>query len=244
MSTEVSTNVLCLVLAHKHPIIDQWVNVWRQRKSHPNVSVYFLYADPDLESEFKTVGDEIWVKGEESIIPGILHKTLQGMSWAVSDDCPVSWNWLLRSNISSLWNWDIYVKQLSGVKSHGSILGSLQHWTGTPTDDLYNYFVSGCGLTCSRNLIEFAVSNKDYILSGSIPARSHYDDVIISQFFFTKLVDQYHIFNYKLEYCSSDEYIVDKNAFHFRVYSEKGDDRLADLERYSKLSQIIDGLSN
>lgn len=234
------SNVLCLVIAHRHPIMDEWVKVWKARKKHPNVEMYFVYADPSLSSEIdiNEATKEIRVKGEESIYPGILNKTLKAMEWALSDECPVTWDWLLRSNISSFWDFGKFARYLKVVPNDRSLVGCLQHWLGTPQDDPYNYFISGCGFTCSKDLIEDIVKNKDYITSGAIPARSPYDDVILSQYLLR--YGEIRLYNYEIEMCKGDEDLDKMSGFHIRVYSESGDERTVDLERYKRLIERFD----
>jgi hypothetical protein len=239
--------ILCLVLAHRHPVIDSWVNLWRSRKAYPGIHIYFVYSDPELDKNYRVIGDEIHVRGEECIHPGVLHKTLEAMTWAVSDECKIPWTFLLRSNISSFWNWDQYLKHLQDVPHQGSVIGSLQHWNDTPTDDLFNFFLSGCGFTCSRDIIEAIVIDKKPIESGQIKSKSLYDDVILSQylFFHLNIKKKIQIHNYVFSYCTEDADTMDiSSTFHIRVYSGAGDDRSDDIIRYSKLIDRIDALES
>lgn len=48
-------------------------------RAFSNVDTYFLCFDPELPAEFRVDGDLLWIRGSESLVPGILQKTIDGI---------------------------------------------------------------------------------------------------------------------------------------------------------------------
>ena len=45
-----------------------------------HVEAYFMKADPNLPQEVIVDGDVIWVKSSETIVPGLINKTIKSLN--------------------------------------------------------------------------------------------------------------------------------------------------------------------
>lgn len=116
--------------------------IWsKYMHSEPSITSYFLEFHPEKEG---IEGDTFFVKGKESMHPGCLDKTLACFKHFAEAD----YDFIVRSNMSSLWNFPTLLKHL----------GTL------PTQDLYS------GAVGRYNSIEFA-SGSGFVLSADVMRR-------------------------------------------------------------------------
>jgi len=140
--------------------------IWaKYMHSEPSITSYFLEFHDEKD---KIEGDTFYVKGKESTHPGCLNKTLACFKHFAQAD----YDFIIRSNMSSLWNFPAMLKHIATL----------------PTQDLYS------GIIGRYNSIEY-VSGSGFILSAdvmrrlvaaSIPGPNVVDDVDIG-FILSKL---------------------------------------------------------
>ena len=110
----------------------------------------------ELDHENKT----LFVKGDECLIPGILYKTVEALSFFLSADS--SYDFIWRTNLSSVLDFaglQRYIETISSSKRFygGYIgLGSLNNGSST-------FFASGAGFLMSRDVGEYLVENKQFL---------------------------------------------------------------------------------
>jgi hypothetical protein len=63
-----------------------------------SVDTYFVCFDPDLSDEFRFDGDLLWIRGFESLVPGILQKTIDGLLHFDVE----KYDYIVRSNSSTI----------------------------------------------------------------------------------------------------------------------------------------------
>ena len=106
-----------------------------------HITILFLKSRDGL-SEVMRQGDTLWVPGKETLIPGVLVKTIEGFKWGVDK----GFNYIFRTNISSflvvsgLYAW---VTSQAIKRTYCGIVG----WVG-PTQS----FVSGSGILLSKDV--------------------------------------------------------------------------------------------
>lgn len=120
---------------------DIW-NKWLDR--HPDVEGYFLYADPDLASEYATNGRNFTVRVEERV-DTILTKTQKAIDVLLKDH-----EYVIRTNISSLYDFRLLQRRNPGVNDlyagHLWPMNSTDH-QGVVGDGLY---VAGSAILLSN----------------------------------------------------------------------------------------------
>ena len=104
----------------------------------------------ELDNENKT----LYVKGDECLIPGILHKTVEALSYFLSTDTTYTHVW--RTNLSS-------VLDLVGLQQYVSISDKKMGFYGGYVGKAVNeniFFASGAGFLLSRDVADYLVENK------------------------------------------------------------------------------------
>jgi hypothetical protein len=79
-------------------------------KTFPFVTTYYYCFKPDLPSEFELKGNILYVKGDETFIPGILQKTIDAFEF-FKDEIP-KYRYVVRSNISTIVRFDLLQEDL------------------------------------------------------------------------------------------------------------------------------------
>jgi hypothetical protein len=187
------------------------INDLKEHSSTPlNKQSHSLKDRFELDISNKT----LYVKGEECLIPGILHKTVEALSFFLGEEgskgnyVPFIW----RTNLSSVLDFAGLERHLSTISSTKALysgyigLGSLNNGSSS-------FFASGAGFLLSRDVAEYLVENKDFLRWDLI------DDVAIGAL----LEPKYGIV--PLDRCwvqTTDENIpaqVSSGIFHFRCES-------------------------
>jgi hypothetical protein len=109
LKTEIENNTkhytaICFIIASHSKAYDKMAELWRKYMNiNPNIKSYFLYCDPDIESDILITNDKIVYKHEENLAPGILLKTFAGIHVA---NTYFSYDFLIRPNISSVFHFN------------------------------------------------------------------------------------------------------------------------------------------
>jgi hypothetical protein len=215
----------------------------------PTVDVWFVKAKParlwvgDIANdgplsdtvEFDREAMTIYVKGEETYIPGILNKTIEAIR-AIG----LNYDFVWRTNLSSVLDFDGLIRYCNGVSRSHDVLQMSRHsvhkhdvlyesnkkvlYAGyiglAPIEaefDSHIRFASGSGFLLSREAVQYLLDNAESSLSAtSLLRRDLIDDVAIGAL----LEPQFGIVH--LDRCrmkTGEENIarmVELGIFHFR----------------------------
>jgi hypothetical protein len=69
-------------------------------KKIPNVTTYYYCYNNNIDTEYKLDGDILYIKGNESYLPGILEKTIKAFKYFEKEE----YDYVIRTNISSIIN--------------------------------------------------------------------------------------------------------------------------------------------
>ena len=190
--------VLMLVVYNPSPLYDAQRNFWRQYiNSSPNISCYFVTFDN--VSEITLDGDTLRIPGVESY-EGIMKKTLDALDYFLTRN---SYDFVVRTNISSVWNYPKLLTYLETLPRTGVYAGVPGGSRGSMT------WVSGSGITMTPDVCRKLLDARDLALSFNC-----IDDVDIG-FTFEKLgvpltlgtrIDIY-----------DDSVEIPKGEYHYRV---------------------------
>jgi hypothetical protein len=144
-------------------------------KGFSNVTTYFYKYNNNISNNIEIDGDVINIKGIETYIPGILNKTIDALLLFKNNGEYEKYDYIVRSNISSIVNFSLLSKQLelSPVEYYGST--NIGHFT---LDNINVPFASG------TNII---LSNKGYLTlvnNINLLDRAFIDDISIAIFFY------------------------------------------------------------
>lgn len=124
--------------------------------------------------ELDILNKTLYVRGDECLIPGILHKTVEALSYFLSVDSSYSYVW--RTNLSSVLDFaglERYLGTISSTKAlsvgttslySGYVgLGSLNNGSKVNPDSLSSFFASGAGFLMSRDVALYLIENKEFL---------------------------------------------------------------------------------
>jgi hypothetical protein len=98
---ENNMRILHLVLYSKNDAYDKMHDSTSALyKDAPNVDTYYYCFSPDIQNDYELSGDILFIKGEETFLPGILEKTLKAFEY-FKDELP-KYTHVVRSNISTV----------------------------------------------------------------------------------------------------------------------------------------------
>lgn len=159
---------LVLYSDNKEDYVDMYKLMSPFYKQYENIGVktYFYKFTDNLNVDFKLDGDLLHIKGSESYIPGILEKTIKAFEFFVNTE----YDYVLRSNISTVINFDLLVHQLTltPLKGFGGGRLHLLHYIDEASgvfDDTWfgTYFMSGTSMIFDKECFRHLVENKDKI---------------------------------------------------------------------------------
>ena len=171
--------------------------VWRERwNSHPSFECKFLqmHEGPTQDTE-----ETFFVQGEESLHPGVLTKTIE----ALKHYNDKGYDFILRTNLSSLWLFDRFLHVLEGMPSSGVYAGVISE---------VRAYVSGGGILLSRDIAKLVVENTHLNTTNCV------DDVDIGSILEAQGV-VLRGFPQHWHACATDP--IDDSHFHYYVKSHE-----------------------
>jgi hypothetical protein len=165
--------------------------------SNPNIESYFIqYRNAPEAIE----GNTLWLSGQESF-SGIIFKTLNAMEKLVRPEH----DFIIRTNLSSVWNFSALMKFLESMPPTGIYAG--------PKNEFYmcNY-VSGTGIILSRDVCATLLQNKHLAATPR-----DIDDVDIGMAMKILNVPIYP--TKRVDIGDDQPYEFNNDAFHYRLKS-------------------------
>jgi hypothetical protein len=161
------------------------------------IKYFFVEFDNSLSNEIQECDEYIYVKGEESLIPGILNKCQKAFKY-INDN--YDYDFLIRTNLSSVWNFKNLLMLYDKLPKYNLFGGHV----------VFNQFVSGTGLFISKDVTYKLLKEKPY---------KCYDDVVISRIASRQKIPFYELNEstcHKLNYQIEDSNCTDINSqYHF-----------------------------
>ena len=160
--------------------------------------------------ELDIANKTLFIRGDECLIPGILHKTVEALSFFLRERSSLiipPYNFIWRTNLSSVLDFEGLQRYLGTINSSGFYGG----YVGKALSVGENiFFASGAGFLMSRDVAEYLVLNKDSLRWDLI------DDVAIGAL----LEPRYGIVPIERCWIQSGEEVVGANGvFHYRCES-------------------------
>ena len=189
----------------------------------------FIRNSLNMEKDYNLDYDTLYIKGEETRIPGILTKTLKAMQYCIDK---YEFDYLVRTNLSSFWNFKI-LKQYCDLLPKENVISAL---IGNHEGIL---FPAGSGFIMSKDFVKFCINNKnefDY---------TYIDDVSFGLFckkYSIKIIanPRYDIVSANNANITDEEINKTLNdTFHYRVISNKFANRIYNIIVFQKLYNKI-----
>jgi hypothetical protein len=169
--------------------------------------------------ELDIANKTLFIRGDECLIPGILHKTVEALSFFLLEEgsnsrqaAPLGMSaavpFIWRTNLSSVLDFEGLQRYIGTISSTGFYGGYVGKTGATIGQDIF--FASGAGFLMSRDVAEYLVLNKDLLRWDLI------DDVAIGAL----LEPRYGIVPIERCWIQSGEEVVGSNGvFHYRCES-------------------------
>jgi hypothetical protein len=199
-------NIIILIIATDN-IIEyiKMQEIWKKyMNNHPNIKSYFIKNKIDLEENIILNENEntIYIKDNESFIPGILNKTIKSIKYCINN---FNFDYIYRTNLSSFLDLNkLYEYILYNNIDYGGFIGC---------HDNIN-FASGAGFFLSKNACIFLIEKY-----SEEKHNNFLDDVSIGEIMMNKFnitfIDRYGI-------TSLNNNIINEksNCFHYRCKSD------------------------
>ena len=215
-------NIIILIIASNDGKFIEMQEIWKRYwKKHPRIKCFFIKNDPNLSENILLLEDTIYYKSEESIRPGVLHKTVYSIEYCLNH---FEFDNIFRTNLSSmldLYKMYDYITH-NAIFDYGALIG--EEW------DTKQLFGSGCGFFLSKYACQYLVKNA-YLLKTE-----EMDDVAIGILvlptFGIKPISRCDINN-----LDDESYIITDDTFHYRCKSD-GEHHLT-IEIMNKLFKKI-----
>jgi hypothetical protein len=183
---------------------------WRKYMNlFANIKCYFLRYSNTIEDNIFIDNDNntMYIKGEESFMPGIMNKTLDAMNYFLNED----FDFLVRTNLSSVWDFYKLQDELNKTPSTNLIKAIVGNYYGIN-------FPSGAGYILTKDIVRLLVNNRYRFNRTDI-----YDDVSLG-FVLNDLgikITPGKRTNYS-QPTSYDDVKLAENAYHYRPVYNKG----------------------
>ena len=204
--------ILFLVLdGGSNPEYNKMRDIWLKYMQIVNAEVVFLRASPLVtECIYDDATKTLWTPGEESVMPGILHKTHEAIKYFINK-CEI-FDYIIRTNLSSLFDYKVMVQWLhqNPLDYGGKLENAFDEWE----------FASGAGIYLSRKGCQIFIEHFDEMAQEY----DLLDDVAIGKVM-QKHVPMTYVPRITFSY-SEDPEILDlltndyRDIFHYRCHSD------------------------
>ena len=126
MKTGRHQRCVVLVIASHNTAFDGFKRIWKEHWDQSaeylkECLCLYLYNDPNL-SKLKEDGDDLYFPYKETYpAPGLLLKTMDALQYL--EDRKVTYDFILRTNLSSLFNWKAFMQFLTVQQSKSLVAG-------------------------------------------------------------------------------------------------------------------------
>lgn len=166
--------ILNLVLYSHNKEYDMMYNITREfYKKYSNVTTIYYLFSPTITDDYILVDDILYIKGNESYIPGILDKTVKAFKYASSHYS--DYDFIIRTNISTIVNFNLLEIELNKLNNTitygGSTINYINKGYRDPGGGIVNdkyagtSYASGTGIIFSKDFFnDFmkVIDNIDY----------------------------------------------------------------------------------
>jgi hypothetical protein len=197
--------VLMLVISSPslNPVYATLKDVWTSYMN-TNTAIDSFFIEYHPEKNMAIEGNTIYIKGRESDHPGCREKTIDALDFFLNGDN--KYDFIIRTNISSLWNFTALLKYLDTLPKTNVYAGIIgQHKS--------QRFVSGAGFIMSPDVARRVVDNRAMMNRSNI-----IDDVDIGFVLGHLNVpftagNRYDIYSMNM----FNSYVFDNSVYHYRI---------------------------
>ena len=164
---------------------------------YPNdIKFFYLENDPNLSENICEKNDFIYVKADETVVPGMLIKQQEAVKYI---NTKYNYDYVVLTNLSTLWNIPVLLSLYKTIPRTRFFGGHLP----------FNTFVSGTGIFISHDLTPLLLQANHNV--------GHNNDVVISKHMNHSNITTYMFNNlsqFKMNYQILDDTVTDKASLH------------------------------
>jgi hypothetical protein len=199
------------------------------RKYPNNINFFFVEADPNIKPQMEIIGNDIFVKHKENVVPGIFIKTIKALKY-INDN--YDYNYLIRTNSSSFFNIEKMLKYLSNFPKEKFAIGF------TLNIPIHGNFLHGTSIIITKDISYYLYKyyNKNYLKIA--------DDVFISLILKSQNITLNVLDESQIQFLIDDNYDESKpkflehdNILYYRIKNNK--DRNIDIMYFKFLLNKI-----
>jgi len=205
-----------LILYSPESEYDQMRDILDDYLTKKNIPHLFYMFDETLDTPFVVKDNILRIKGKETYIPGITIKTLIAIAYVYKH---YNFDYLVRTNISSIVNWNLLEKSLiDNPVYYGGSWVIKGFWGRFP-------YASGTSIILSRKAVKYMINHLSKIDTSLI------DDVAIGKFF--------HNARVKLQWVGDTGINIRKKNPKTIVYRNKRKHRSKDVEVMQNIANSL-----
>ena len=215
--------IIILILANDSGIYLECQKLWTTYMNlHPNIKSYFIKFDSELKTNILLNNNTIFIKGNESFIPGCLIKTIESINYVLKNE---DFDFIFRTNMSSVVDLNkLYNFVINNKNDYSGVIGRHNNIN----------FASGAGILLSKQICSNLITYKNLLNYNLL------DDVSIGLLFQSNNVSifpltRFEAYNYENNVNQITKEMI-KNYYHFRC---KSDNNLKTLAIMKKIVELI-----
>jgi hypothetical protein len=190
--------------------------LWLQYMNlNPEYSCFFIEYHPEKNG---IEGNTIYIQGTESFQPGIREKTIESFSLFLNSD----YDFIVRTNLSSLWNFKVLTKYLETLPRANLYSGPYGYHNGI-------HFASGSGMIITRDIMKLIVEKRKLC-----DEYNFMDDVDIG--YLLNKIGIYPTGNSKTDVLNKEMFQYNPSIYHYRI---KFQDRNEEVVIKKKILDLI-----
>lgn len=149
--------------------IDIWINNITRFKSSPNkdlIDFYFIFTEPNISKSVNSI-DNLYYKyyseynENDSMMDSFLNRTISLLDYLKIND--LLGDYFIRTNLSTLFDFEILLQWAETLPRNNLIAGSVIDQINS-----IHTHLSGTNIVLTRDLVEFLLLNRQYILQDSV----------------------------------------------------------------------------
>lgn len=215
---------------------------------HFFVKTYYYKFNNTIDNDIELIDNIINIKGDETFIPGILDKTLIAFKYIEKEFNENNYDYLIRSNISSILDFNLFSETLKQNPIHfGStsigFLNCIDKQSGIIDDKYFNLYFAG-----GTNIIMSKYAYKNLLNNINLFDKTIIDDVAISIVFnqlnikCELLIENKHIYMinelHNIDDLNNIDEIIMKKYLVYRNNNKKKD-RSIDIQGMKKITSKL-----
>jgi hypothetical protein len=205
------TILIVVISDDSNPLYSKMRDLWRlYMNSNPNIDCYFIQY---REKQTELINDTLFLQGTESM-KSILNKTLDSMDFFMNRS---TYKYIIRTNLSSVWNFNVLLNTLSGFPSENVYSGILGNHDGI-------LFASGSGFIMSKDVAELLLANRTIAENVKM-----LDDVDIG-YTLGKSGISINPIGYRLDINSGEDIRYTDNIYHYRFKTTNRDNDILNMD--------------